>query len=1533
MSAPVITPNQTFYLIQGIPFTDNIDYTGTVNSWQATGLPDGITINPTNGYISGTPTGYKDTNSLIIATNSDGSFSGIIRFIVHQNSSYDNDFTVLPSNGFAKVTGFKFLSNIYYTQGAENIYWDFGDGNISYEQSPTHIYENPGSYVVSLNAIINNQPYLSQKNISVSLLINESIYFDFVPPPTYAGHLNRYPFTIKFTSTEEGPHYIDLAVQYSRSYQYQEPRNKWSFLRPECKFLDLNGNLIEYIIPNETKLYADSNGKITDNQNGLFVGVSGIASFYVIDDIYNFDIAVNKLPYSTVIASLRTSGIKSYIDDVNINNDLPSYSNTLAIATCPHIFLWASPDNIKITENGIRNYINPRWSQAIQPIIINTNFNKPYLNYWCDDGNNVIFAPLNYNFCHNIPNVQASPVKVDVGLVSVSSNFVPTPQFKWIDDTGYLTPGYYKGYFDIPDNSSLSTYLTAKMTYKVPNLSAQYMYNPILWVSNPEAGMMANFQYTYDPNSIVSTLKNLNIAHVNPFDMPIITQPDFTNDPMALSGFHGIYSIAAVPYPDYHAWALDSEMNYLYRVSTAGQILCSIDINKVVTDNQLGFLVPNHVSPANIVLDSKQNIWMTLYDTVSTLKFDSYGNFLSAFNPLNAITYNFPPIPKISPAWYRENSYLDKNTVNNISLYNFSLSKINFATPNTSRGIAVYSDGSQIFVAGRSLETNLDKGIRCYDGSGNFIYNSILDAAPFDLKMDNNNRFMYISIGQGSAGGIKKFDTITKANSSFNITPAIDALALNKANSKLYGYSSSDTTPRVYICNLNAYPTTNVFIGKDSTVTNPFDISYTLNAICLSNDDSVLYVGATSQDPSNPDKIYAINASNYTLLNVINLPAGSNPSALAVSTDNSILYVAEASRNVVDVIDLSINSIANSIPINSPSNLIIVNQNNVDELYVTSLGNPGFLTLIIVYPNYTYYTLNIGLNQNPYFLTSDSQGKVYTTNINTLLGNITTIQRNYYSTPYLYDKVDKVYYLPNNIDLNFLEPTGIDTDTKDNVWTTYSNFMSGYLVKQDSVGNILYTYSYPVCSCPQQIVVDNSDNVWIALSDNIYSTQGSSLEKRSSNGTLLSSFKVNAVNYLTLDTRQNIWFTFSYDWLGSIDNNTGSIFTVNLSGTDISKYAPDWFDPNKNTDETAFEGIGCDLLGRLYLINSIENQIYVFDSFTKTLLNKFIINPQGFTFYLDDQYQPTKIDANLWNKSLQASGDWTANRWINKYGANTLPLYNTSNSSITITGSSTRLDFFPYENYDIYKFNEGFDLAGQMQSLAFMPSLNESTFLFNIFLGSIYGKYPYKHDDLATRSYEKISNFNQNINDVDYCGYKNINDLVEMMDADPANYTLNLPTDIERILDFATINKSRLFGARSLSQNAFNSPNSKNILNRGNLLTLNYNVTAGIPVVLKDRSLNKYRFVPTGYVNSLSSYSLTSLATSIGLTDSNWTSYYEFYEFIPSFDYTQTDGIIDWSNPQTTIKENLSSVNYWFGENGILEKQLSYNLYKGFGLV
>jgi hypothetical protein len=243
-----------------------------------------------------------------------------------------------------------------------------------------------------------------------------------------------------------------------------------------------------------------------------------------------------------------------------------------------------------------------------------------------------------------------------------------------------------------------------------------------------------------------------------------------------------------------------------------------------------------------------------------------------------------------------------------------------------------------------------------------------------------------------------------------------------------------------------------------------------------------------------------------------------------------------------------------------------------------------------------------------------------------------------------------------------------------------------------------------------------------------------------------------------------------------------------------------------------------------------------------------------------------------------------------------------------------------------------------MKNLAFIPSLQESEFLFDKFLKNIFGNK--NHEDLGVLVYEKISNFLDNHSNIDNCNINALYNLAASVDLDSDDFRLNYPFLIRRLMDLASINKTRLWGDKDKTASSFGDATKTGVLNRGKLLdTFNYQVTAGIPVVLKTRSLLKYNLILTGPIKenvnditiSKSNYNLTDLSKFIGLPN-DWDQYYEYYEYVPSTSNKQLEGTIDWSNPNTTINYNNSSLKIWDGNEGILETSFNYELYRGLNL-
>lgn len=1114
--------------------------------------------------------------------------------------------------GFAKATPLTFKLDDSILNEYKTFLWNFGDGNFSRVPTPTYTYDKPNSYEVTVNAYKNDGTFTTlTTSINISLFLTESIRFDTVPPPTFASHYNQYPFKVKITSSSVGKHVIDLSTQFSKSYAYQRPKNKWSFLRPEWRFLDINGNEIESIETIDTEIKIDKDGLL--DTNGTTVGVTGYAEFYLIDDLYNIDVIETRDPYTTIIATLQTSAINSFHDSYNTGENLPSFSNSKAMAIMPHVFIWRYPDYIDITENGLRGYVDTRWSLSKQPIITKFVFDDK-INFEFNHGNGIKLYNPESNFCHYIPYNEENTQTINIMVCGISANITPSPQeINFLDkETGFKSAGYFKGSFEVESVSAKNVKIVANATItNIPKLTSN-LYNPIFWVSNPEAGMAAAIQYFKNDWIDQLSCKNLNNSFIKAFDVPVIkpiTTVSFLQDVHPLSGFHGVYSIAALPAPDYQAWMCDSENNIIYKFSCTGELLSTINLSDIFYKNNFEFLVNKklfgQISPACIALDGDKNMWVTLYDTISSLKFDKNGNLLFVSSPINSIGY--------------------------------------------------------------------------------------------DLSGGNNTSFL------------------------------------------------------------------NFF------------------------DD-------------------------------------------------------------------------------------IVNFYNNDEDY----------------------------------------------------------------------------------DINLIEPTGVDTDREDNVWMSYSSPLSGWIVKYDKNGNVLKTISYPLCSSPQEIKCDIYNNIWVVgdqftldheLRPPLASRHMSSfIEKRNSEGVLLSSFgPFNSINHLTLDKYENPWFTFGYHWIGTINNINGRQKKLKITSGGYSDNVPDWFNPNENADETALEGIATDSLNNVYVINSIENKIYIIDGDNFEIKDYFHLNPKGFLFSNEnyDENSLTKLEFNYWSKSAQAQGDWTGLRWVLKYIDRVDFLSNTRQ----LTGETNYLNFYDKNPFDFFKINQNHDLAGSMKSIAFQPELKKSEFLFDTFLSSIYGKYPFEHNDLGVNLYEKISNFVSNQSDVDTCDIKTLYDLSQSVDLNGDDFKLNFPLEIRRLMDVLSINQSKLWGSTLEDNFNFKKYNKNDNFNRGKLLKSDsYMVTAGVPVILKTKSLNDHKKIETGYyfsnnfsvVSSLnvgiSTYNLSGLAEILNLGD-DWKVFYEFYEFIPYKNEVYIDGMIDWNNDQTVLNRNLSSHHEWIRDGGIMDTLFSYELYKGLGLL
>jgi hypothetical protein len=278
--------------------------------------------------------------------------------------------------------------------------------------------------------------------------------------------------------------------------------------------------------------------------------------------------------------------------------------------------------------------------------------------------------------------------------------------------------------------------------------------------------------------------------------------------------------------------------------------------------------------------------------------------------------------------------------------------------------------------------------------------------------------------------------------------------------------------------------------------------------------------------------------------------------------------------------------------------------------------------------------------------------------------------------------------------------------------------------------------------------------------------------------------------------------------------------------------------------------------------------------------------------------------------------------------------------------------------------NENFDPIKQLNSYRFQDFLldkGDSVFkLIETFIGSLSSNPNY----LGKLIYERISNFSDNIANIDTCNVSVLKSMYAMLDETYytfGNGDLAYPAELKRLIDIFSIKFSKLKGSRNKFAENFNNKgyNNDQIIENGGTPLYGGNkgqeldffttiLTAGNNIVAFEKFSESYSLLNTNlsvasaymsYIDPINrTFALSGLNSNWGwnlslpeILNSNFIPrYYSFYEYLTGYDNTQTEGIINWSDNQTTIPENIVSKEQW---DGIKENIINYALAKGLGII
>ncbi len=488
-----------------------------------------------------------------------------------------------------------------------------------------------------------------------------------------------------------------------------------------------------------------------------------------------------------------------------------------------------------------------------------------------------------------------------------------------------------------------------------------------------------------------------------------------------------------------------------------------------------------------------------------------------------------------------------------------------------------------------------------------------------------------------------------------------------------------------------------------------------------------------------------------------------------------------------------------------------------------------------------------------------------------------------------------------------IAPPVVETDQDNNVWACFAHEDWSLLVKFDgTTGEQLTSLSLQdgLIQSPIGLAIDPNKDVWVA------GYNSNSLQKISTNGAILSTVTdFYRPSYIAFDRDGQLWVTHGYNFCGVLDTKTAQTSSWKFTNDLRDVVRQDVYTQEDidyiNSNNEIWGGLASDVFNRLWAINSERNTVTVINPKEPTVGRVVQVVPFGATNYIlnsNDTFV-TEVPTTI-VRSAQAAGDWTGNKWYQKYGGDL--------SVLPISGFSAPFNVYPIDTFKIAKVNEEFNMSEYYKSLALPEYMQLFTNLFDRFFGAAIGTGDLSKEEIGRVVYEKISNFVENHADYETANIPQLKALAKEIGVELKTFGIDFPVEVNRLIDLLSIPKHYLRGK----------PKYETDLSKlkGDRITGSSLLTAGNYIYMQDTQYNDLQLVFVAPLETEQGiqevYPLSALQ--IASARQPLLRNYRFFErntIITGYE----DSVVNWDSLQTTINYNVSSAEQWYSDGGVVD--------------